>query len=59
MIEVPKFVRGEDGFTKKLNQLADAVRELQGQEEKPAPAKKAAPKAAAPKAADSKPESAK
>lgn len=29
MIEVPEFVRGEAGFTIKLNQLAEAVRELQ------------------------------
>ncbi|NKV28219.1 hypothetical protein GS921_00285 [Rhodococcus hoagii] len=29
MIEVPEFKTGEPGFTKKLNQLADAVRELQ------------------------------
>lgn len=29
MIEVPEFIRGEAGFTIKLNQLAEAVRELQ------------------------------
>ncbi|MBM4686481.1 hypothetical protein GS532_22720 [Rhodococcus hoagii] len=29
VIEVPEFKTGEPGFTKKLNQLADAVRELQ------------------------------
>jgi hypothetical protein len=29
VIEVPEFVRGEAGFTIKLNQLAEAVRELQ------------------------------
>lgn len=29
MIEVPEFTRGEPGFTEKLNQLAEAVRELQ------------------------------
>lgn len=27
--EVPRFVKGEPGFAEKLNQLADAVRELQ------------------------------
>lgn len=27
--EVPRFTKGEPGFTDKLNQLADAVRELQ------------------------------
>lgn len=30
MIEVPTFVKGEPGFAAKLNQLAEAVRELQG-----------------------------
>lgn len=49
MIEVPKFVKGEPGFTAKLNELADAVRELQAAEEKPAA--KRAPRA---KAADAK-----
>jgi hypothetical protein len=29
VIEVPTFVKGEPGFAAKLNQLADAVRELQ------------------------------
>lgn len=43
MIEVPKFVKGEPGFTAKLNALADAVRELQAAEEKP----KRAPRAKA------------
>lgn len=45
MIEVPKFTKGEPGFTAKLNELADAVRELQAAaEEKPkrAPRTKAA-----------------
>ncbi|WP_432679341.1 hypothetical protein ACRAJ3_11430 [Rhodococcus pyridinivorans] len=28
-VEVPRFVKGEPGFTAKLNQLGDAVRQLQ------------------------------
>lgn len=35
--EVPRFVKGEPGFTEKLNQLADIVRDLAGATEvKPA-----------------------
>lgn len=44
---VPTFVRGEPGFAAKLNELADAVRELQEALASPAPAEPVeAPKAA-------------
>lgn len=40
--EVPRFVKGEPGFTEKLNQLADVVRELaEATESKPAKATRA------------------
>lgn len=52
MIEVPKFTKGELGFTAKLNELADAVRELQAAEEKPASKRAPRAKSAASKSAE-------
>ncbi|WP_037161057.1 hypothetical protein [Rhodococcoides fascians] len=54
MTEVPTFVKGEPGFTAKLNQLADAVRELQKADEKPAVKRTARAKAET-KPADAEP----